>query len=70
MFKLIFNTIYRFRDNLKIKKGERKMATQIMATPPVRGAQAKKLLQDMKKLPSIKSEIGAQKIKEMFEKKK
>lgn len=45
------------------------MATQIAPTPVVRGSQAKKILQQALKKPTIKSESGAQKLISFFEKK-
>lgn len=55
--------------NEKRKKEEINMATQIAPTPVVRGSQAKKILQQALKKPTIKSESGAQKLISFFEKK-
>lgn len=44
------------------------MATQIMATPVLRGAEARKVLEESKRVASNKSKNGAKKLAERFEK--
>lgn len=46
------------------------MATQIAATPTLKGEQVKHIMEQLKNEPSEKAKLGARKIMEMFEKKK
>lgn len=44
------------------------MATQIAATPIIKGSEAKKILKEVHRKPSGDIEKGAQKLAEIFEK--
>lgn len=57
--------------NRKIRKKEAKsMATQLAATPVIKGQMAKAILSEIKNTPSPKASIGAKKIIALFENKK
>ena len=45
------------------------MATQIAATPIIRGEEAKSILKQMEQKPNEAAKLGAKKILELFEKK-
>lgn len=49
-------------------KGGNRMATQIAATPVIKGSEAKKIYQEANRKPSPKAEVGAKKLAMMFEK--
>lgn len=44
------------------------MATQIAATPVVKGKEALDILKEMNRTPSVKAEEGAKKLTDIFEK--
>lgn len=44
------------------------MPTQIVATPVIKGEEAKKIYREANQKPSPKAEIGAKKLADMFEK--
>ncbi len=50
------------------KKGVKRMATQLRATPTVYGEEAKKILESAKKPPSQKALDNARKLIESFDK--
>lgn len=49
-------------------KGGNRMATQIAATPVIKGSEAKKIYQEANRKPSPKAEVGAKKLADIFEK--
>ena len=51
-----------------LKKEVIRMATQIAATPVIKGTEAKKILQEANRVPSKKAENGAKKLAGIFEK--
>ena len=44
------------------------MATQIAATPIIKGAEAKRIMKEINQMPSQKAEAGAKKLSDIFEK--
>ena len=50
------------------EKGVNRMATQIAATPVVKGAEAVKIFKEANRKPSKESEKGAKKLADIFEK--
>lgn len=44
------------------------MATQIAATPVIKGTEAKEILKEINRMPSQKAEAGAKKLTDIFEK--
>lgn len=54
-------------DNKYGKKEVHPMATQIAATPVIKGAEAVKVLKEASRKPSKKSEKGAEKLASIFD---
>lgn len=65
----IYYLIYRLSISLNLLRKEwSNMATQIMATPILKGDEARKVLKESKRVASDKSKNGAKKLAEKFEK--
>ena len=56
------------REQKRMKKEVFHMATQIAATPVIKGKEAVKILKEANREPSKKSENGARKLANIFEK--
>lgn len=61
-------SVYNNSRKTQTMKGGIRMATQIAATPVIRGSEAKKIYQEANRKPSPKAEVGAKKLSMMFEK--
>lgn len=56
------------RKDANAKKEVIRMATQIAATPIIKGPEAEKILQEVHRKPSKETEKGAKKLADIFEK--